>query len=219
MGIKAVLFDLIGTTVIEKDPSLITRCFVAAFKDHKVDIESSIIKAHRGKDKRVMVGTVLSEKGLPLTLTEPVLQSFQNHLQSGLDNFGKNDGADDVFRYLKDRKILVGLGSGLSRDMLEAILHHLGWNEADFDYVGVAEEIGKSRPDPAMLIDVMRKLNIQSHELLKVGDTVADVLEGKNAKVKTVAILSGTQDEKEIADAGPDFIIRSLVELKQIVSS
>jgi len=218
MDIKAVLFDMIGTTVIEKDPSLITSCFVDAFNDHSIGIERSTIKAHRGKDKRVMVGTVLSEKGLSLTLTESILQSFQNHLQSSLDNFGKNEGADEIIAYLKDRKILVGLGSGLSRDMFEAILDHVGWNEADFDYVGIAEEIGKSRPDPAMLFDVMRKLNIRSDELLKVGDTVADVQEGKNAKVKTVAILSGTQGEKEIVDAGPDFIIRSLIEIKKIVA-
>ena len=218
MAIKAVLFDFIGTTVIEKDPSVITRCFVSAFKDHGVQVAASMIKAHRGKDKRNMVGIVLSEKGLPLTLTEPVLHSFQSHLQSSLDNFGTNEGADDMIRFLKERKILVGLGSGLSRDMFEAILHHVGWNENAFDYIGIAEEIGKSRPDPAMLLDVMAKLHLKNDELLKVGDTVADVEEGKNAKVKTVAILSGTQDEKEILRANPDFKIRSLNELKQMIN-
>jgi HAD superfamily hydrolase (TIGR01549 family) len=217
MGIKAVLFDFIGTTVIEKDPSVITNCFVFAFEDHGVQIEPSIIKAHRGKDKRNMVDIVLSEKGLPLSLTEPVLKAFQQHLQSSLDNFGKNEGADEIIHYLKDRNIFVGLGSGLSRDMFEAILYHIGWSENVFDYIGIAEEIGKSRPDPAMLLDAMRKLNVHSDELLKVGDTVADVQEGKNARVKTIAILSGTQDEKEIVDSGPDFSIQSLMEIKQVI--
>ena len=217
MRIKAVMFDFIGTTVIEKDPLVITRCFVSAFKDHGLAVEEAIIKANRGKDKKEMVRTVLSEKGFSLALIQPVLQSFQDHLHDSLDNFGKNEEADDIIRDLKKRKILVGLGSGLPRDIFEAILHHVGWSTTTFDYTGIAEEIGKSRPDPAMLFDIMSKLGIRNDELLKVGDTVADIQEGKNAKVMTAAILSGTQDEKEIVGAKPDFIIRSLDELKQIV--
>jgi len=186
--------------------------------DHGLVIEERTIKANRGKDKKVMIETVLLEKGLELELIQPILHSFQNHLQNSLDNFSKNEGADDIFHYLKERKIRIGLGSGLPRDIFEAILHHIGWNKNDFDYIGIAEEIGKSRPDPAMLLDAMNKLKIRHDELLKVGDTVADVQEGINAKVKTVAILSGTQEEREIVEAGPDLIIRSLTELKKIFS-
>ena len=40
----------------------------------------------------------------------------------------------------------------------------------------------------------------------------------ENAKVMTAAILSGTQDEKEINNSHPDFIVRSLKELKQILN-
>lgn len=217
MPIKAVIFDFIGTTAIESDPNVITHCFVNAFMNHGLAVEERTIKANRGKDKKVMIETVLSEKGMGSELIQPILHSFQDHLQNRLDNFSRNEGADDIFHYLKERRIHIGLGSGLPRDIFEAILHHLGWSENDFDYIGIAEEIGKSRPDPVMLFDVMSKLKIGKEELLKVGDTVADIQEGKNAGVMTMAILSGTQEEKEIVDAGPDFIIRSLMELVQII--
>jgi len=126
MPIKAVIFDFIGTTAIEKDPMVITSCFIKAFMDHGLTVEEKIIRANRGKDKKVMIDTVLSEKGLGPGLIQPILHSFQDHLQNSLDNFSKNEGADDIFHYLKERKVQVGLGSGLPRDIFEAILHHIG---------------------------------------------------------------------------------------------
>ncbi|MGZ8518400.1 MAG: HAD family hydrolase [Chitinophagaceae bacterium] len=42
-----------------------------------------------------------------------------------------------------------------------------------------------------MILDMLKKFSLQKEQFLKVGDTVADILEGKNAGVKTAAILSG----------------------------
>src|SRR6185503_20663451 len=111
--------------------------------------------------------------------------------------------------------IRIGLGTGLPRDTFEAIFNYLGWNVKHFDYIGIAEEMAKGRPHPDMIFAMMKKLGLGVDELIKVGDTVADIREGKNAGVKTVAILSGTQDEQDIRDQQPDNIIRSLDELRK----
>ena len=218
MSIKGIIFDFIGTTVIEKDPAVLNRCFVEAFNDHNVTIAIELIKENRGKDKKEMINEILSQQNFPLHLTEQILQSFCVHLQNNLDNFYENKGAGDIFIYLKERKILTGLGSGLPRDIFENIFTHIGWREDYFDYIGIAEETGRSRPYPDMILDMMKKLNLHNDEMLKVGDTLADIQEGKNAKVMTVAILSGTQNEKEIIKSEPDFTIRSLKELRQILN-
>jgi phosphonoacetaldehyde hydrolase len=219
MSIKGVIFDFIGTTVIEKDPSVLNRCFAGAFNDHDVMAGIEIIKANRGKDKKEMIEEILKQSGFPLDLTQPILQSFRIHLQNKLDNFLENKGAGNAFNFLKKRKIVIGLGSGLPRDIFEAIFNHVGWKENSFDYIGVAEETGRGRPYPDMILGMMKKLNLRSDQMLKVGDTVADIQEGRNANVMTAAILSGTQDEKEIINSQPDFIIRSLTDLVQIFRS
>lgn len=217
MSIKAVLFDFIGTTVIEKDPSALNRCFVKAFSDHNIKVDTDLIKANRGKDKKEMIEGILTQQNSPPHLTGAILQSFKVHLENDLDNFYENEGANDIINYLKERKILLGLGTGLPRDIFENIFAHVGWKTNTFDYIGIAEETGRGRPYPDMLLDMMKKLNLHNDELFKVGDTVADVMEGKNASVTTAAILSGTQDEKEIIGSQPDFIIRTLDEIKQII--
>ena len=87
-----------------------------------------------------------------------------------------------------------------------------------FDYIGISSEIGKSRPHPDMIFDLMHKLTIVNPaEVLKVGDTVADIQEGKNAKITTAAILAGTQTKGELVKEKPDFIINNLSEIQNII--
>jgi phosphonoacetaldehyde hydrolase len=218
MKIKAVMFDFIGTTVIEKDPSILNRCFVEAFGDHNVIVGTELIKANRGKDKKEMIGGILAQFNFPSTLTEPVLHSFKMHLENNLQNFYQAEGASELIQYLKERNIWVGLGTGLPRDIFQRIFDHLGWQTNSFDYLGIAEETGRGRPYPDMIVDMLKKLNLRNDELLKVGDTIADVLEGKNAKVMTAAILSGTQGEQEILSSQPDLVIRSLKEIRKFLN-
>ena len=216
--IKGVLFDLIGTTVIEKDPLVINRCFKLAFGDHGVSIDDNVIRLGRGKNKMEMISDALKHTHQPVDLAKSILASFKMHLESSMDNFSLNEGTVKTIDDMKMEGIVVGIGTGLPRDIFEKLLRHLNWNISQFDYIGIAEEIGKGRPEPDMILAMLKEYNLRPNEFLKVGDTIADIQEGKNAKVMTAVILSGTQDEKEIASQRPDFIIRSLNELRNIVA-
>ena len=134
-----------------------------------------------------------------------------------MNNFYENDGFREIIEHAKSRNIKIGLGTGLPKTFFERLFYNFGWEKIHFDYIKTAEEIGKSRPDPDMIFDMMRKFNIKNSEFLKVGDTISDICEGKNAKVFTAAILSGTQDKSEIMKANPDFTISSLGNLKDII--
>ena len=88
-----------------------------------------------------------------------------------------------------------------------------------FDYIGIAEEIGTGRPEPEMIFDMMRSLGTaDAGAFLKVGDTQADIREGKNAGVRTAVILSGTQDGVMLRSEKPDYILESLEEIKAILT-
>jgi HAD superfamily hydrolase (TIGR01549 family) len=217
--IKGILFDFIGTTVMEKDPTTINRCFKTAFADHGVLIDDESIRSGRGKDKMEMITDALKQMHHPVHLAAPILHSLGRHIESSMDNFSGNEGATDTIDHLKKNGVIVGIGTGLPRDIFEKIFDHLKWSTRQFEYIGIAAEIGKGRPNPDMILDMLKKCNLKSNEFLKVGDTVADIQEGKNANVMTAAILSGTQSEKEIASQRPDFIIHSLRQLWDIVKN
>ncbi len=70
-----------------------------------------------------------------------------------------------------------------------------------------------------MILDMMNKTGVSNPaHFLKVGDTVADIQEGKNANVITAAILSGTQRKEDLEKEKPDFMIRDLSEVERILN-
>ena len=80
-----------------------------------------------------------------------------------------------------------------------------------------AEQVGAGRPDPGMIRYIMKWAGIRDpNRVLKVGDTAADVEEGKNARVWTAAVLSGTQPGEMLKDTGPDFVLQGVAEIPRL---
>ena len=55
-----------------------------------------------------------------------------------------------------------------------------------------------------MIIDMLNKSGLQKDQLIKANDTIADVPEGENGVVKTVAVLAEDQDKNKIIKQQPD---------------
>jgi HAD superfamily hydrolase (TIGR01549 family) len=182
-----------------------------------VDIES--LRPYRGRDKKDIISTLVKKNQLPETKTEKILQSFNQQVTANLHNFFTNDGAEELFAYLRTRNIKIGLGTGLSRDLFEKIFEEMKWKKSDFDYIGISNELSHSRPHPAMILDMMKKVGVSNPtHFLKVGDTISDIQEGKNANVITAVILSGTQRKEDLEKEKPDFMLTELREVKNIIA-
>lgn len=217
MAITAVFFDFIGTTVLEKNNDVVLTCFQKAFDDYGIAVEKEALKKHRGRDKNLMISEVLKASKANLKQQRDVLGSFKKHFTNDINQFYEPKDLDVTIAHIRSRKAKIGIGSGLPRDILQSLLEHFKWERFGFDYISTAEEIGKGRPDPMMIIDMMVKLHLNNYQFLKVGDTAADIQEGKNANVLTAALLSGTQPEDVLRKEKPDYVIKSLGELRQIV--
>lgn len=217
MKIEAVLFDVVGTTVREKEKSAVVNCLQDAFAAHRITVPVELIRAQRGKEKREMISTILMAMKAPLHLTNAVLLEFKKLFIQRLHNFETMDGFTDVIQHLISKQVRIGIGTGLSADLFTMIIGHLHWDVKSFDYIGTAENAGRGRPSPEMINDMVAKLGLDPLTLLKVGDTTADIQEGKNAGVLTAAILSGTQPDITLLNAQPNFILYKLTELKEIV--
>ena len=63
-----------------------------------------------------------------------------------------------------------------------------------------SDEVSSGRPYPYMINNLIEKFNLTSaSEVVKVGDTVADIKEGKNAKTKyTISVLTGADNKEKL---------------------
>ena len=74
-----------------------------------------------------------------------------------------------------------------------------------------SEVFGKSegnpvKPSPAIVDNIMDKLNISKENTVMIGDTCIDIKTGKNAGIKTIGCLWGFRTLEELVNAGADYI-------------
>ena len=72
-----------------------------------------------------------------------------------------------------------------------------------------------------MIKESLKKLKTIPKENLVVGDSPEDIKAGKREKIKTVAILTGTQKKYQpiLKTLQPDFTLESIIKLPEIIKS
>lgn len=73
------------------------------------------------------------------------------------------------------------------------------------------------KPDPEALIKCLQHLGAKADDCIVVGDSVVDIRAGKNAGIRTVAVLSGIFGRKELEREKPDLILKNISELPQFL--
>lgn len=96
------------------------------------------------------------------------------------------------------------------------VLKALGIEERFGAVVGV-DTVRRPKPDPEGARVALARLGVGALRAVFIGDTIMDVLAGKAAGTRTVAVLSGHGDEEELKAAAPDASIRDLRELPDAV--
>ena len=224
--IQLAMFDMAGTTVndeVDGHPLMVIS-MMRAFAKHGFELASDVINKHRGKQKLEAIQTLLKEVAelAPADaegVGDSVYRDFLHELESNLSSISEIDGATELFRHLRSKNIYIGVGSGFPMQVVQAIASQLGWlDKGLLDYVGSAEQVGVGRPNPKMIHDAMQQLSIiDGRKVVKIGDTVVDVQEGKNAGTWTVAVLTGSQTETQLRAAAPDYILSSIRELRTLI--
>ncbi|NWF86474.1 HAD family hydrolase [Candidatus Bathyarchaeota archaeon] len=79
-----------------------------------------------------------------------------------------------------------------------------------FQSIITALDTNAPKPSPEALIKCAMQLDVEMSDCVVVGDSVADIRAGKNAGIKTVAVLSGIFSRKELEREKPDLILESV---------
>ncbi len=229
------LFDMAATTVDDtiNGRPLVLQSFEDSLNAAHVTVPWDVLNAQRGKDKMEVFRTLLASHGglqgdaLEQT-AQRLLEHFTAQLLRNVERLREMPGATTAFRFLKQHGVFIALGSGFPLDVTQAIARHLGWTAAGLvDYVTCGEAAGAGRPHPHMLHRALQAAGLLQpdspvdrvlpdfayDQVLKVGDTVQDVAEGRNVGALTIAVTSGTQTAETLEKAGPAAVLPSVAEL------
>lgn len=225
-SLKLIVFDMAGTTVDDNinGVPLVVAALQQAFKKRlNIIITLEQVNPHRGKAKLEAIRCLLAEvkssspdfipAGSQDDLSKELFDTFIGVLDELTEKEAKEmPGTSELFALCKKKGIKVAVGSGFPQKTVDGLVKHLGWK---VDYVGSVDRVkGKSRPNPAMIYDAMNVCGVSDpSQVLKVGDTQVDIQEAKNAKVRSIGVLSGTQSREDLLKKNPDAILSSVAEL------
>ena len=73
------------------------------------------------------------------------------------------------------------------------------------------------KPDPRVVLDMLKEQNVKKEECLYIGDTSVDMKTGKNAGIFTIGVLWGFRGREELTENGADIVIEKPAELYDYV--
>ena len=251
---KAVIFDWAGTTV-DYGCFAPVQAFVEVFRHFGIEPTMEEVRKPMGMLKRDHIRTMLQMERISSLWkekygtdwtendVEKLYFLFEEKLLSILDQFAEvKPYVLETIEELRKRGIKIGSTTGYTDKMMAIVTAKARENGYEPDAWFSPDSTGSvGRPYPYMVFRNMEALKIQSvGEVVKVGDTVSDIKEGKNAGVYTVGVIEGssemglTEKEYQLMDsvakqkkiqtvrekfiqAGADAVILNMKELNQLI--
>ena len=221
--IKMVVFDMAGTTVNENNVVYKTLQQAINEKGFNFTLDEVLLEG-AGKEKLQAIKSILNvfaEKEDD-ALSAAIYDRFIVLLAIAYDTqeILPQDNATNLFRGLKEKKVLVVLNTGYNEATALSLIKKLGWKQGvEYDALVTATDVDKNRPNPDMILLAMSKFGITNgSEVVKVGDSIIDIEEGKNAGCAlTVGITTGAHTKDQLKKAKPSYIIDNLLELLPLV--
>jgi len=218
-NIKMVVFDMAGTTVDEGN--LVYKTLQKTLINKGINCTLDEVLTHgAGKDKRKAIVDIIAYLNFPITILE-VDEIFIHFLKALSEAYKYAEvipqkNAEEVFEILHKKNILIVLNTGYDSATAHSLLVKLNWVVGvTVDQLITASDVDNGRPNPDMIQLAMKQFNISdSSNVAKVGDSIIDIEEGKNANCGlVVGITTGAHTTKQLASAEPNFIIDNLEEL------
>lgn len=214
---KLVIFDLDGT-LLDTIEDLANACNYA-LKQCGLDIyEVNRYKRFVGDGRIKLIERIIPESIKSEELFNKVLALYDEYyLEHMVDMTKPYSGICDLLEYLKSKGIKLAVVSNKPHEFAYEIVKK--YFEDIFDEAYGHRLEFKVKPDPAALIDIMERNNIDKKDCIYIGDSNVDIVTAKNAGVESVGVSWGFRGREELEEAGATFVVDTINDLKNILDS
>jgi len=255
MKITTIILDWAGTTV-DFGSFAPVNAFMSAFAAFGIHPSADETRAPMGLAKRTHVATMLSGQRLAAQWAE---QHGRRHTEADIDAvYGKFEpalfnvlkdfaaplpGLIETVAQLREKGIKIGSTTGYTRPMMDIVAPLAEKAGYSPDCLVCPEDVdGRGRPYPYMIWRNLEQLGAANiGEVMKIGDTDADINEGKAAGCLSIGVIAGSSmlglTESELMgvdvkrreelfagtrqkyfDAGADFVIDQIKDLPMLIT-
>lgn len=217
--VKMVVFDMAGTTVNEDNVVYKTLQKAINEAGYNFTLDQVLLQG-AGKEKLQAIRSILQAyaQNSDTVLANNIYAKFVDYLNAAYEtlSISEQPHATELFHALKKTGILVILNTGYNYATASSLVNKLGWIAGkDYDGLITADDVEHNRPQPDMILLAMEKFSISDpQQVVKVGDSIIDIEEGKNAGCGlNIGITTGAHTRTQLLTGHPDYIINDLLEL------
>jgi len=209
-----IVFDWDGTVM--DSTAVISGSIQAACRDMDLKVPDDETARHvigLGLDQALRYAV----PDLPEEMRPDLVARYRYHFLAKDQTIPLFEGAKETIEglYNTGHKLGVATGkssAGLSRAMEASAMTHF------FHATRTADQT-LSKPDPAMLFELMEELGVSAENTLMVGDTTHDLQMARNAKVDAVAVGHGAHPKEQLRELLPLALVDDFAELRAWLSS
>ena len=222
--IELVVFDMAGTTVHDEDS--VNRCVRDALGAAGLSVTPTEVNEVMGLPKPEAIAILVERSGRLGDLADRLEAIYRDFVARSLAFYGNDPsvreiaGASRVFERLQRAGIRVALNTGFDRAITSVILDRLGWSKSPLiDATICSDEAPRGRPHPDMILELMRRMQVvDPQRVAKVGDTPADLEEGRNARCGLiVGVTQGTHRRDELERHPHTHLIDTIADLPDLL--
>lgn len=119
---------------------------------------------------------------------------------------------EETLESLSQRHVLAVLSSSNSF----SVERSLDVSARHFSCIKGVEHVKNMKPHPEGINLIVREVGARANDTIMIGDSDADILAGKNARVKTIGVTWGMLEMEDMKKLEPDFIFHDPVQLKLV---
>jgi phosphoglycolate phosphatase len=209
--VTAVLFDFDGT-LADSFPA------ITASTNHVRSLYG--LPPMTEAEIRVFVGLGLEHLMRTLVPTAPPADAVaayrEHHPTVMVEGTRLFPGVADTLAELRRRGYRMAVCSNKAVRFTRALVDALGLGPVFREVLG-PEDVGRPKPDPAMLVEGIRRLGAAASEAVYVGDMAVDVHTGQAAGVPVWLVLGGATGTEDATAAGPDRVLAEFHELLELL--
>lgn len=203
-----IVFDWDGT--LFDSTALIVRCIQDACADLGVTVPSNEAATY-------VIGLGLQDAlrhavpGLHASRYPELANRYRQHYFARQHELSLFEGTLEMLQALKARHHWLAVATGKARRGLDEALAH-SQLAGLFDGTRTADETA-SKPDPRMLLELMREFGAEPQRTLMIGDTTHDLQLALNAGTPSLAVSYGAHEPAAFDAYGPLAVLHSTAEL------
>jgi len=210
-----------GTVV--QEGGLVYRTLQLCMQEHGLQVADDEMHPWHGAKKEAVIEHFARKAKIPDGELEQKIQVIGDAFVNSIDEayfaeaspIGHIDiGLMGYFKQLKEAGVKLAFNTGYPRSIQEGLIKRLNFDQVVDAYIS-SYDVKEGRPYPYMIHRLMEELHIENvRRVAKVGDSVRDIEEGRNAGCGlVVGVLSGADSASELFAAGADMVANCVTDL------